>query len=340
MKLGYIFDCCTQDSFYVKHGMAYDFMKNQPYMHTHSISPSLHVMGWNFPFLWGDGCFLNVQQWVENDLDFPDYDLDIILYANERSGLDDDKYQAYSVERLRKKYPNAIIIGYAKEVELSVHNREVRTKNRIKFFNECDEVAVHSVLTMKDLKEYRELETLIGRKLNYLSHPVNISLYYDTFYSNEKEESIFAYLPNPVHRRGNTYKFAEYIGKKYNIPVRFKSLQPNQKFDYLSLKQFIELWSPSCFHFNLDTSFMHPGQQGVQVANAGSINIGGLNESHQLLFPETATCDEKILEEKFVEYLNDLDKRFEVIEYAWDKLNDNYSYPYIKQQLLDIIGES
>ena len=104
------------------------------------------------------------------------------------------------------------------------------------------------------------------------------------------------------------------------------------------LKQFIELWSPSSFHFNLDPSSMHPGQQGIQVANVGSINIGGLNESHQLLFPETATCDEKILEDKFVEYLKDLDKRFEVIEYAWDKLNDNYGYKVVKEQLVDLCG--
>jgi hypothetical protein len=337
MKLGYIFDCSVQDSFYVKDNVAYDFFKNQPYVHSHAISPSLHVTGWNFPFLWGDGCFLNLQQWIENDLDFPDYDLDIILYANERLGLDDDKYQDYGIEKLRKKYSNATIIAYGKEIELSVHNREVRSKNRIKFFKECDNIIVHGISTMKDLNEHREFESLIGKKFNYISHPINIDLYYDTFYSNEKEESIFAYLPNPVHRRSDTYNFADYIGKKYNIPVKFKPLESNQKFDYLSLKQFIELWSPSSFHFNLDPSFMHPGQQCIQVANVGSIQMGGLNESHHILFPETATCDRKILEEKFEEYLKDLDKRFEVIEYAWDKLNENYSYDFIKKQLLDIL---
>ena len=35
-------------------------------------------------------------------------------------------------------------------------------------------------------------------------------------------------------------------------------------------------------------------------------------------------CDNMILEEKFVEYLHDLNKRFHVIEYAWNKLNDIY----------------
>ena len=66
---------------------------------------------------------------------------------------------------------------------------------------------------MKQLTKYRELESSIDRKLDYVSHPVNIDLYYDTFYTTEKEESIFAYLPNPTHRRAETYNFARYIVK-------------------------------------------------------------------------------------------------------------------------------
>ena len=93
MKLGYIFDCSIQDSFYVKDGISYDFYKNEPYVHNHSVTSNLHVTGWNFPFLWEGGCFLNLEQWVKNDLDLPAYDFDIILYSNERLGLDDDKNQ-------------------------------------------------------------------------------------------------------------------------------------------------------------------------------------------------------------------------------------------------------
>ena len=69
------------------------------------------------------------------------------------------------------------------------------------------------------------------------------------------------------------------------------------------------------------------------------MNIGGLNESHDLLFPETATCDKNILEEKFVEYLKDFDKRIKVIEYAWEKLNENYSFKVIKKQLTNLYEE-
>ena len=337
MKLAYIYDCCVQNSYYIEDGVAYDYISNKPYMHIHSITPSLYIGGLNFPFLWGDGSFLNIKEWVENDLDLPDGDFDMIMYANERLGLDDENKKKYSVERLKRKYPNAKVFGWFKELELSVHNREVRSRNRIDFLKECDGLIAHGITTMKNSPFMLEIEKQLGKKIkNYISLPMNIDTFYDNFYSNEKENSIFAYLPSPVHRRGDTYSFAEYIGKKYNIPVRYKAFKGDQEYYYLSAKEFIELWSPSVYHFNLDKTEFHPGMQAMQVANAGSINIGGMNESHGILFPNTATNDFKILEEKFVEYINDEDKRFQDIEYAWIKLNEIYNFDTVKKQLLEI----
>jgi len=93
------------------------------------------------------------------------------------------------------------------------------------------------------------------------------------------------------------------------------------------------MWSKSAFHFNMDPSDIHPGNQIMQTASVGCINFGGLNESHSILYPETATCDEKVLEEKFVEYLNDENKRFEVIEQAWSKVNEVYSFKSVANQI-------
>ena len=111
------------------------------------------------------------------------------------------------------------------------------------------------------------------------------------------------------------------------------------------------LWTPLDMLENaavrkLDHSFVNIledlGPQGapsdsIQVAAVGSVNIGGLNEAHYVLFPDVATNDRKILEEKFVEYLNDEVSRFRVMEYAWETLNEVYSYDVVKRQLLDIL---
>ena len=106
---------------------------------------------------------------------------------------------------------------------------------------------------------------------------------------------------------------------------------------YMSWEDFTNLWSPCLWHFNLDPSNLQQGQHVVAVANVGSINFGGMNESHSVLFPETATCDESILEEKFVEYLENPEKRFEVITYAWNKLNELYGIEVVKKQLLNML---
>tara|TARA_R110000850_G_scaffold194824_2_gene321331 strand:+ start:309 stop:1304 length:996 start_codon:yes stop_codon:yes gene_type:complete len=326
MKIGLFWDQAIRiKSYYVKDGTAYDFENNQPYSYHHSITPQCFSATHNFPFLWGDGYFINVSEWDE----LPDLDLDLILYANERSGLDDITKERYSVKRIKNKYPKAKIVGYTKEVYVKPERKE----NRIEFFKSCDAVYAEAVTTMKHLDEYKNLEILTNKKFDFNAQPLNIDYFYDNFYSDEKINGIYAYLPNPQHRRGRTYEFAKYIGEKYNIPVKFKSLQPGQKFDYLSQKDFIKMWSPYLYNFNLDPIPLHPGGQCIQVASVGSINFGGVNESHTILYPETATCDEQILEEKFIEYQSNPEKQFEVIQNAWIKLNEIYSFNSVKNQL-------
>jgi len=65
----------------------------------------------------------------------------------------------------------------------------------------------------------------------------------------------------------------------------------------------------------------------------GSINIGGLNEHHHIYYPETATIDEDILEKKIVEYINNPEKRFEVIKHAWEKVNELNSFNAIQKHI-------
>ena len=64
--------------------------------------------------------------------------------------------------------------------------------------------------------------------------------------------------------------------------------------------------------------------------------IGGINDYHHILFPETATCDFNILEKRFVEYIEDEQKRNDVITYAWDKVNNVFGFEVVRKQIESI----
>jgi hypothetical protein len=91
-------------------------------------------------------------------------------------------------------------------------------------------------------------------------------------------------------------------------------------------------WPKSTFHINLDPMPTFPGQQTIQCAALGVIQIGGMNESHTKLFPDTATNDFDILENKFSEYLQNYDMRVTVMQDAFKKVNDIYSYQAIQDR--------
>ena len=339
MKVAIFWDgSLGSSSYYVKNGTAYSFKDDKPYMYNHTISPQCFCNTQNWNFLWDTGYFLNLSEWFNNDKKLPDLDLDVIFYANDRHGLRDQYYDEYTVERIREYYPKAKIVGYLKEVYVSTERFPETFDNRIKFLKDCDYIHAEATSTMKELPEFLKIEKLVGKKLNFSNQPINIDYYYEHFYSSEKINGIYAYLPNPMHRRGQTYEFTQYLGNKYNLPIQHKSLQQGQKFDYLNQIDFVNLWRPYLYHINLDPVVHHPGGQIIQVASVGSLNIGGCNESHQVLYPETATCDLKILEEKFDEYIKSPTKVAKDIQYAWEKLNETYSFNTVRKQLEDLYG--
>ena len=104
----------------------------------------------------------------------------------------------------------------------------------------------------------------------------------------------------------------------------------------MSQEEFITNWSSCAFHFNLDPIDYFPGNQCPVVAATGTINIGGVNDYHHILFPETATCDLTILENKVNEYINDKQKYMETINYAWLKVNEVFSFEAVKKQIESI----
>ena len=333
-------------SFYLDDGVAKSFKTNEPYMYKHSIAPNCFLQGPVYPWLWEDSYYINL---AEYDGVAPyDPSVDMVLYVNERVGLMNENYEKYSVDSIRKSFPNAVIVGEIKEVEPNFNSgphvlspgeavhRQVRPErpiNRIKLFNDCDFVNMPSIPggTCASIPYLIELQNNINKEIIYTTGPTNTEYVFDHYYSDEKLNSIFAYTPHQHHRRGNTLEFANYLGDKYNLPVHYKPLYHDKPFDYMSSHDFVSLWSPHLYHINLDNMKTQPGQQCKQVACVGSINIGGVNDSHKFLYPETATCDTDKLEEVFVSYLEDENKRFETIKYAWEKVNEICGFDTVRK---------
>jgi hypothetical protein len=149
--------------------------------------------------------------------------------------------------------------------------------------------------------------------------------------------ALYAYIPNPLDRRGTTYAFTEHISKKFNIPVKYKVLSNNLPFDYLSQEELITSWSSCAFHLNLDPIDYFPGNQCALVAATGTINIGGVNDYHHTLYPKTATCDWEVLEKEIDSYINNSEARDEVIKYAWKQLNNIFSFQAVRKQIESIL---
>jgi hypothetical protein len=317
-------------SFYVKNNQAFTLKDDKSYSYTHSLGSKCFISTFNYPWLFENGYFLN---WHEFGYDLPDLDLDLIFLTIERLLNKPDLFPWAKVETIRKKYPNAKIVAFLKEIWVGnpYDYEDPRQLSRIDFLNDCDSV----VINRPHLKEYQHLKDNVDKHFNFIGQPHNIDYFYNRW-GGDKDLAIWAYLPSSISRRSNTYEFTDYISKKYKIPARYKELKSNQDFNYLSFEEFIERWSSCLFHFNLDPVDYFPGKQSVHTASVGTINIGGVNDNHFLLYPETATCDTKILEERFIEYLEDENKRNEVIIHAWNKLNEIFSFESVKKQIENI----
>ena len=331
-------------SYYVENGTAYGLYDDKPLTINHGISPQCFMSLQNYTFLWSDvdrGYFINMHEHSQNGKDLPDIDLDFILLGYNKIGLDEfDTNEFYDVNRIKNKY-KAKVIGLITELwspfSAAYDYEHIRFINRNKFLDSCDSAVVWAVDGMKNLEVFRKInKSLKNNKLSYLNPVQNLEYMYDNFYSNEKQNSIYAYISNPINRRGTTYEFADYLGQKYGINVIKKPLYENQKFDYLNQKEFLNLWTPHLFHFNLDPARTQPGNQGILVASVGSINIGGVNESHDVLFPDTATNDWYYLEQKFIQLYRDSNARQEILEYAWEKLHNTYSFDVAKKQIEEL----
>lgn len=314
MKFALIVDRCKVQSYTVRDGKAYKLKNDlEPYDFHHSVRNECFIGFWGYPFVF-NGCFINWSEWEV----LPDIDLELIFVAIESN------YEKYKISDLRKAYPRAKIVAVLKET----WNWQPFAKHRLQVYNECD----HVFTCISDAKVKHFMPELADCKVdvNFLPQPVNIDFLYANYYSESRDEMIFSYNVSHNHSRtGKTLQFTEYISKKYNIPFISK-LEPRWA-------DFLNVWTPATFHFNLDPTMIFPGQQAMQCAALGVIHVGGLNDSHSILWPETATNDFDQLEYYINLYLTDYNKRIEVIQRAFDTVNDIYSYQSVYNKALQYI---
>lgn len=329
MKFAMIVDAVREDltSYQVINGKSYTLDGKPTTFERIMISNECAVSMWNYPFLYENGYFINWKQHMDN---LPKVDFDLIFLAIEKCLLEPE----HTVDKIRKQYPNAKIVGWVKELWVGTPYDYTNPKHkaRIKFLDQCDAIAINR----PELKEFKHIQDNLNKKLNFVSIPVNTDYLYKNYYK-EKDLALWAYLPNPIERRATTYNFTEYISKKYNIPIKYKPFSNNQIFDYMSQKEFIENWSSCAFHLNLDPIDYFPGNQCALVAATGTINIGGVNDYHHILYPKTATCNWEILEGEIVSYINNPKLYNDVIENAWNELNKTFSFEAVRKQIESIL---
>jgi hypothetical protein len=180
------------------------------------------------------------------------------------------------------------------------------------------------------------IRTDVNKPIFSIAQPYNIEYLYNKFYKEEREETFFSYIAPNHSRRSTTEEFANHLGHRFDIPVLRQEIayytDRNQWHDFLNI------FTPTTFNINCDPEY-HQGHQGIQAAIFGIINVGGLNDSHVLLWPETATQDLDILENRVEEYFTNPKKRVEVMKYAWQRLWEYYSYTSAKRRLNDILKQ-
>ena len=159
---------------------------------------------------------------------------------------------------------------------------------------------------------------------------------YDNYYG-DKINGVYFYLPHSLGRRKDTYEFSKHITDKYKLPLNTKELIAGKSYDYMSLHDFVSLWSQYSFHINLDPASWFPGSQAVQVATTGTIQVGGLNDSHRILYPQLATNDLEILETEVDKIISDFDYRVKIINYAYENVQKYYSFDTVRQSVEKMI---
>ena len=338
-KFAWIVDATSVESWYVQNDEAITLKDDTPFINPTFSSDSKDggsfLFNWQFPFMFEEGYFLNWCEHLDDEKELPDVDFDIIFVSIRK------KYEMCTVEKLRKKYPNAKIAGYIKELwqpgqEFLTFEYPLYLK-QIEFLKQCDSVLLYNM----EMGVFRHMQEQVGTEFSIVNMPIDVDYFYKNFYKQERELSLFCYLP-PIHnRRSNTEQFSRYISEKYNIKyidrdVEAYRTQSQANPNEFKLRDFINKWSSGVFHINLDPDCNMPGSQAMQCAALGVINIGGLNCSHRLLWPETSTNDINILESRIRDYIQNPMAINNAVDYAYKTVRKYHDTESVIEQIKNI----
>jgi len=337
-KFAWIVDGSGANSWGVKNDEAVHLKDGTPFINStfsfNSKNGGSFLFNWQFPFMFEEGYFLNWCEHLDDEKELPDVDFDIIFVSIRK------KYEMCTVEKLRKKYPNAKIAGYIKELwqpgqDFFTFDYPGYLKN-IEFLKKCDAVVLYNM----EMGVFRHMQEQVGTEFNIINMPMGVDYFYKNFYKQKRELSLFCYLP-PIHnRRSNTEQFSRYISEKYNIKYIDRDVEAyrtqSQSNPVSRLPDFINKWSSCVFHINLDPDCNMPGSQAMQCAALGVINIGGLNCSHRLLWPETSTNDINILESRIRDYIQNPMAINNAVDYAYKTVRKYHDTESVIKQIKNI----
>lgn len=318
MKIAYLVDNAAQESFYVKDGCAYRLDNNEPYYVHNGISNKYFIACFGIPFAVKNGYYVN---WYSNGL--PDIDFDVIFVVLEKN------IPEYNVTALRKKYPNALLIATTKEKNPNVYC----PTSRIQLFNECDKIVIPYFNISNELK------SKVNKEIYSYAVPYDIDLINNLYYKQDRKESLFIGSNRWASDRGlfQTMQLASMIHTETNIPIITETT------DYANpkpgmIEKWLELKSNYTFCLNVDGPEQSVGQIAIQCAILGVIHIGGVTESAEFLFPSLCGMDLNTLKNNFTNIVSDYNKRLEIMQFAYDKVIERYSFNSFNKNLGRILN--
>ena len=113
-KFAWIVDGSGANSWGVQDNQAIHLKDGKPFINPtfsfDSKNGGSFLFNWQYPFMFEEGYFLNWNDYLKDGTELPDVDFDIIFFTVMKN------YDECTIEKLRKKYPNAKIAGYIKEL--------------------------------------------------------------------------------------------------------------------------------------------------------------------------------------------------------------------------------